>query len=399
MLEHSLNLITVLFILSSTSLIAYRVHHKDIRKQYLKRKTQELQEEANLLNIENDQELKNKASLNKKIKNYTDLKDIVEQINQHLDLDSIANSLTDVVFFSLAGNKGTCILYRLDPQTNNLVIFKTKKEEKKLVIKAKEGDIFDHWVLKHSSPLLIEDVKRDFRFDLEKLDPQAHRPLASLISAPLISDRRFLGILRLDSPVTGFYTQDDLRFLATVSELGAVAMENGELFKRTQELSIRDELTSLYTKRYFLERLKEECRRSLRKSQPVSLLMLDIDHFKDYNDKFGHTSGDLVLQMLSRNISVYFNTSESLISRFGGEEFCIILPETDKEKAYTFAEGVRKDTEKNRVVLRNNEVRITVSIGVASFPSEASDPDELILKADQAMYAAKQKGRNRVCLI
>jgi len=158
-------------------------------------------------------------------------------------------------------------------------------------------------------------------------------------------------------------------------------------------------LTSLFTRGYFLEHLKEECKRGLRQDIIFSLLMLDIDYFKNYNDKFGHTSGDIVLRNLSHNITDFLKDSNSVISRFGGEEFCIILPSVHKSEAYKIADRLRKRIEEAKIILRKQETHITVSIGVANFPLDSSDTDELILKADKAMYEAKQKGRNRVCVI
>jgi diguanylate cyclase (GGDEF)-like protein len=163
-------------------------------------------------------------------------------------------------------------------------------------------------------------------------------------------------------------------------------------------LAIHDELTSLYTKGYFLERLKEECKRGMRQNRVVSLLMLDIDYFKNYNDRLGHTAGDIVLQTLSHNIVDALKDLSPIISRFGGEEFCIVLPSQDKQKASAVAEQLRIRMEKTNITLRRQETNVTVSIGVASLPDDASDEDELVIKADRAMYEAKQKGRNRVCI-
>ena len=125
--------------------------------------------------------------------------------------------------------------------------------------------------------------------------------------------------------------------MVSICDLGAVALENGELFKKTQDLAVHDGLTSLYTKGYFLERLKEEHKRSVRQNTQFSLLMLDIDHFKNYNDTFGHTAGDLVLRILSSAIINFFKDVKPTVSRFGGEEFCIILSQTNKEKAHAIA--------------------------------------------------------------
>lgn len=387
-----------LFCLINIPIAYYLLHRHYKRKRYLELKVGELQEKINIINNENNEESKNRIALEQKIKRYNSLKDIIEEINRNLDLESIAESLTSIAFSLIAGNKGTCNLYLIDKQTRvNLSLFKTRKEDKKLIIKAKQGDIFDLWVLRHTSPLLIEDIRRDFRFDLEKIETQYTRPVSSLISSPLISEQRFLGILRLDNTLPGFYSQDDLRLLVTICDLGAIALEDSELFQRTEDLAIHDELTGLHTKKYFLERLEEECRRSIRQRAAFSLLMLDIDYFKNYNDKFGHMSGDIVLRNLSRDIADFLKDKSAMISRFGGEEFCIILPSMDKAGAIAVADELRIKIERTKIILRKLETDIRVSIGVAAFPSDAGDAAGLVLKADQAMYKAKQKGRNRVC--
>jgi len=360
-------------------------------------KAQDLKEQSNILTDKNSQEIKNHAALEEKIRRYNKLKDIIEEINQNLSVESIADRLAEISFSLIAKGKGVCVLYLADSQTQQLILFKTKKENRNLIIKTKEGDIFDSWVLRHATPLLIEDIKKDFRFDLDKLKAQDVRPIASLISAPFLSTHRFLGALRLDYSQANFFSQDDLRLLVAISDLGAVALENGELFQKTQDLAIHDELTALYTKGYFLERLKEEYKRSVRQNRPLSLLMLDIDYFKNYNDKFGHTAGDIVLRTLSQSITAELKDVGPIISRFGGEEFCVLISGLLKPKVMSIAEGLRKKIENLKIVLRREETGITVSIGVATFPQDAKDEDELIIKSDRMMYEAKQSGRNMVC--
>lgn len=373
---------------------------KNSHQRYqLRYQTQNLEEKINLLNDEIAQEKKNNLAFGAKIIRYNSLKKIIEQISQYLDLDSVAESLTSIAFSAISNHKGVCVLYLVDAPTQKLALFKTKKEDKKLIIKAKEGDIFDFWVLRHNNPLLIEDIRKDFRFDLEKLKNEDSRPVSSLISAPFISENRFLGLLRLDSPKLNFYSQDDLRFLMTISDLGAVALENSELYQRMQELAIHDGLTTLFTKGYFLERLSEECKRSVRQNLVFSLAMLDIDYFKNYNDKFGHTAGDIVLKRLSLKLIDFLKDKNSIIGRFGGEEFSIILEGIDKEEARNIASLLRQEIEKEKIILRRQETNITVSIGVAAFPQDGVSEDELIRKSDEAMYRAKEKGRNQVCCI
>jgi diguanylate cyclase (GGDEF)-like protein len=127
--------------------------------------------------------------------------------------------------------------------------------------------------------------------------------------------------------------------------------------------------------------------------------MLDIDYFKNYNDKFGHTAGDTVLKILSQNITELLKDLSPVISRFGGEEFCIILPNIEKKKAFSIAQKLRERIGKEKIILRRLETNVTVSIGVVTFPVDTADEIELLQKADRLMYQAKEKGRNRACCI
>jgi diguanylate cyclase (GGDEF)-like protein len=178
-----------------------------------------------------------------------------------------------------------------------------------------------------------------------------------------------------------------------------VALENSLLFQKTQDLAIHDDLTGLYTRHYFLGRLKEEAKRCLRLDQYLSVLMLDIDLFKQYNDKFGHTAGDIVLKKIAQIMQESLSEYNCLISRFGGEEFLVMLSGLDKKKSFAVADNLRQKIEKAVIILRRQETKITVSIGIASMPLDTKDEDELVQKADKSMYEAKQKGRNQVCCI
>ncbi|MDD4900359.1 MAG: sensor domain-containing diguanylate cyclase, partial [Candidatus Omnitrophica bacterium] len=247
-----------------------------------------------------------------------------------------------------------------------------------------------------TSPMLMEDIKKDFRLDPEKLRAQDLRPVSSLISAPLVSQHRLLGILRLDSAQPGTYSQDDLRLLSAVADLAAVALENAQIYAKTKDLAIHDALTGLYTKGYFLERLKEEAKRVTRSHSGFSLFMLDVDYFKKYNDKFGHSAGDIVLKQLAAILTDELKDFYPLICRFGGEEFCILLVGVKKGQAKKIAEQLCVRISHAKVVLRREETFFNVSIGVAGMFEDAVSEDELIFKADKALLLAKEQGRNRV---
>ncbi|MFH0827006.1 MAG: sensor domain-containing diguanylate cyclase [Candidatus Omnitrophota bacterium] len=372
--------------------------HYSKRKYRLEYKIQDLQEQLNVLKDELGRELQNNAGQKVRIKRYSNLKDYIEELNRSLALDSVAESLTAIAFSHIARHQGVCILYFIDKQLN-LQIFKTKKQDDGLIIQAKKGDVFDYWVLRHLGPLLIEDVRQDFRFDLGKLDNRENRLILSLISSPLMSEHRVLGTLRLDHAQAHFFTQDDLRFLVAVSDLGAVAIENSELYQKTRDLAIHDTLTMLFTKGFFMERLTEECLRALSQRTGLYLLMLDIDFFKNYNDRFGHTAGDIVLKRLSQIMTGALKDTLATVSRFGGEEFSVLLPCVNKKAAQSYAEEIRRKIEEEEIILRRQKTHVTVSIGIAGFCADAPTEDELIRRADKALYQAKKKGRNQICCI
>jgi diguanylate cyclase (GGDEF)-like protein len=166
--------------------------------------------------------------------------------------------------------------------------------------------------------------------------------------------------------------------------------------KRLRKLSITDGLTGLFNHRHVHELLRDEWERSLRSGEPVGVAMLDLDRFKSINDTYGHPTGDVVLYETARIISETAREID-MVGRYGGEEFIAILPNTDEEAAAHFAERVREQVEAHLFRDEENEIRMTVSCGVASAPLEGTDSPEALLKmADEALYSAKTSGRNRV---
>ncbi|MBM3251913.1 MAG: sensor domain-containing diguanylate cyclase [Candidatus Omnitrophica bacterium] len=336
------------------------------------------------------------TSLNHKIQRYKSLKGLTEKLGASLSLDETVNLLASETFSLLSKKGNVCILYLLDPQVKKLGIIATRKDEAVPTIKSKVGDIFDNWVLLKLQALLIEDTKKDFRFDLEQMQ-QKEREFRSLVISPLMIEKKILGVLRIDNPQPGIFNSEDLRFLSTISDLGAVAIENAMLYQHTRELAIRDGLTNLYLRRYFTQQLNLEILRSMRNNSELSLLMLDIDKFKSYNDKFGHIAGDIVLKDISRILSSHFDAPGDIICRCGGEEFAVLLPNLSKKKAVNSAEDLRKKIKDTAIILRKKKTHVSVSIGVASFPADAKINEELIQKADNELLRAKKLGRDRVC--
>ena len=166
---------------------------------------------------------------------------------------------------------------------------------------------------------------------------------------------------------------------------------------RTEQLSLMDELTGLYNRRYFNAILDKELERSRRNRRPCSLLMVDIDHFKAFNDSFGHQAGDVVLRQTAR-VMVDQSRIVDHVTRYGGEEFALILPRSGRDEARLVAERLRRAVEDHMFMDAGRPLgRLTVSIGTATHPLDAGSARSLISKADQALYWAKNKGRNKVC--
>jgi diguanylate cyclase (GGDEF)-like protein len=362
-------------------------------------KQENLEEEINTLRDQIKGQRETHSSLEQKTTYYNNLRDIADKI-QNLVLNEICQHLTDSTFYLLGRNRGCCLLYLVEAEKQNLYLFLSKKEDNSLVIKQKQGDIFDRWVVRHTGSLLVEDARDDFRFDLDKTRYKPERPILSLISAPLKVEQRFLGVLRLDSGLAYRYSQDALRFLDTVCSLGALGLENSLLFQQIQELAIRDSLTSVYTKGYYLERLDEEIQRAVRQPHAaLSLLMIDIDNFKNYNDQYGHIAGDIVLRGLSKLFLNFFaQVPNAMVCRFGGEEFSVFLPFVTKKESQSLAEDLRSKVQEQRFILRRKETQVTISIGVAYLSLKMKAAKELILQADRALYQAKERGRNQVCI-
>jgi diguanylate cyclase (GGDEF)-like protein len=259
---------------------------------------------------------------------------------------------------------------------------------------AKQGDLFDFWCIKNRKRLIVMDTQEDFRFVLS--DTEKKDNVRSLIVAPLFHEGRVAGTLAIHATRPNVFSHDDLRLLDAIATLASSAISNAMLYEKTEELAIKDSLTGLFVRRYFFERLKEEHRRALLNQKNLSFLMCDLDHFKECNDQFGHQGGDLMLVQFSEILRQCLKGS--LLARYGGEEFAILLPETTKAEATKIAEQIRKAVEKSQFNIRREAVNMTVSIGVANLPDDTLDAENLVQKADQALYRAKREGRNRVCV-
>ncbi|MDO8729604.1 MAG: GGDEF domain-containing protein [Candidatus Omnitrophota bacterium] len=184
---------------------------------------------------------------------------------------------------------------------------------------------------------------------------------------------------------------------AIVSGQLALGLQRVALYGQVQKSATHDGLTGLLVRRTFRERLQEEAERSVRRSVPMTFLMVDLDRFKQVNDTYGHLVGDVVLREVANLIRGSVREMD-LVARYGGEEFGVLLPEADRDLGFQIAERIRRTIESAPIRAYDEEIHMTVSVGVALCPAQTSDAEELVEKADQAMYRAKETGRNKTVL-
>lgn len=220
--------------------------------------------------------------------------------------------------------------------------------------------------------------------------------IITLVCAPLKFKEGTIGVINIVNKRNGGkFNENELSLLNLIGSQAAVTIENNKLY----ELSITDGLTKLFVHRYFQARLSEEILRARRYNLDVSMVMIDIDNFKKFNDTYGHQVGDIVLQKVASTIKETVRTGVDIPCRYGGEEMTVILPETNAKDAAHTAERIRAKIADISIPHENSFLNITVSIGVASYPKQAHDKESLIKLSDQALYESKANGKNRVTLI
>jgi diguanylate cyclase (GGDEF)-like protein len=209
---------------------------------------------------------------------------------------------------------------------------------------------------------------------------------------PLVFEDNLLGILWVWGETI---SRSDLPIMSIFAKQIGISLERARLFQEVQSLALTDPLTGLQNRRSLFELGRIEFARAERMGRPFCCMMLDLDHFKQVNDTYGHPVGDMVLQEFAQR-SMKSVREIDLVGRYGGEELIILLPETDKERAMMVAERLRASIAANPIQTPNGDVPITVSIGVAAMDQYTTQLETLIARADQAVYIAKHKGRNYV---
>jgi diguanylate cyclase (GGDEF)-like protein len=258
------------------------------------------------------------------------------------------------------------------------------------------GDGIAGWVAREGQPVLVEDVRGDPRFS-DRFDALAGAETRYVLAVPLLARGRVLGVIEVaGGEAARPFSPEDLLTLRTIADYAAIAIDNAQAYERIKDLTVVDDHTGLFNARHLYRTLESEVARSGRYGRPFSVVFLDLDRFKNVNDRHGHQVGSAALKEVGELLRRALRSADVPI-RYGGDEFVLLLPEADRAQALAVAERIRGQLEAARFLSdRGLEVRITASFGVATFPEDGADAEAVLGAADAAMYRVKQRSRNGV---
>lgn len=311
-----------------------------------------------------------------------------------LELEALLGQILDAALSAIpAAQSG--ILHLVVPETGALQVRATQGGEESRIhlFKPTAVDSYSARAVRQRRPFLIEDVQLDISIGAEADFPNMPH-IASLIVAPLTTEDRVYGALTLGSTQKAAFTADDLHLLASFAATATTALCNAQLHATVQQQAITDPLTGLYNRRGFWDLAEHELVRAQRFNRPLSLILIDIDRFKEINDTYGHLMGDKILAAVSANCKAELRQVD-IVARYGGDEFVVLLPETNLQEALPAAERLRTRIAALRFSHNEESVHATICVGVAELQMEDS-LKSLIERTDQALYRAKQSGRNQV---
>lgn len=336
---------------------------------------------------------KEKEELNRTLYNLSLLYNIGRAMTYISDLKSLLQYILNQAIEITGAEKGSIMLY--DIENNRLSIrvlagledkaYQEKVNNNEIDCRSfKPGEGIAGRVFQTGRPMVVDEANEEVLF----IEP-AKSFVRSIACIPMKVYSDPIGVINVTNKKddAGF-NDEDVELLKAVADQSAVAINKAQLW----EMAVTDSLTGLYVRRYFMMKFQEELLRAQRYEKNLTVIMADLDRFKLINDTYGHSTGDRVLRIVGRFLQQNIRDID-IIARFGGEEFVILLPEADKNEARTVSERLRYNLEN---LNRDDCPSLTLSLGIAAFPKDGIDIEELIIKADAAMYAAKQSGRNRV---
>jgi diguanylate cyclase (GGDEF)-like protein len=367
---------------------------REVLEIRVKERTTELAIANELLQAELTERVRAETAAAQRARELTELHKATEYLLTTIELEPLLGNILDAVTRAIPdAEKG--MLYLMARDTGQLemrAIIGYNDERIQNLPREKHGYVAR--AVQERIPQLVTNAQDDpdIRYEGNIDEVKAIR---SAIVAPLILKNEVIGALSLESPKENAFTSDDLRVLVTFAATATAAIRNAQLHGEVQKLALTDTLTNVYNRRGFMELSKREVERARRFGRPLSAIMVDVDHFKEINDTYGHAEGDRILRLVAERLNSNIREID-ILGRYGGDEFTIILPETDLFVATNVAERVRRSVTEIPTLIKDEPIQVSLSIGVARASPETADLMTLLASADAAMYSAKQSGGNRV---
>jgi diguanylate cyclase (GGDEF)-like protein/PAS domain S-box-containing protein len=314
-------------------------------------------------------------------------------VNRTLNVGELLDVVLDKVLGVMEAEAGGVFL--VDRESAELILraykgasaeFATKVEGVRL------GEGFTRRAALSKKPLIVEDIAADPR--LGRMGA-LEEGLRSLVAVPIVAKDELLGVIGVASRELRRFLDRDVRLMGAIANQIGMAIENAQLYEQALTLAFTDGLTGLYNRRYLMEQIEREFNRVERNKGTLSLVMIDLDGLKGINDRFGHHEGDVILKRLGAVIKENTRVSD-VAARWGGDEFMLLTHDANSKGARRIAERIRSQVGRTCPVIQGEEVCVSISVGIASYPGHAADVTQLLQRVDEAMYYAKESGGNRL---
>ncbi len=343
--------------------------------------------------------LKTVDSLKRKVKEMETLNEIVRATNSSLKPKEILKIIMEKTADFIKAEGWSILL--LDSEKQELVFEAAAGEagQKLIGIRLKIDQGVAGWVARTGKSLIVADVSKDPRF-YDGVDKKTKFTTKSILCVPMKSRDKIIGVVEVVNKIGGEpFTNDDLKIFENLVQHVTIALINAQIYRKMEETSLTDDLTKLYNTRYCNQVLSEFIRERLPTRAKISMIFFDVDFFKLVDDNYGHIVGSETLKLIGERVKEVIREKDIAV-RYGGDEYIIILPDTDKPTAAIIAERIRKVIEEKPFYAPEGRTfNVTVTLGVATFPEDALSRDDLIGRADKAMYQGKMTGRNKVVVV
>jgi len=342
-------------------------------------------------------------TLNKNLKDQADRLVVLYEIGKAITSTLKIDALLELIYTQLS-KVILCEAYFVAlylPETHQMdirILFDDGKRYPASIVDASEG--LSSWIVENKKPLLIQDLRKE-------IDSLSMKPILvgekklsrSWLGVPLLTENNLIGLLAVASYKPYMFDNTDKLLMEQIGQQAVLSIQNARHYEEVTRQAKLDSLTGVSNHNHFIEILYQEAEVSLSAQSPLSLIMLDIDHFKLYNDTYGHTIGDQVLRLTVQAIESHIKKTDT-VGRWGGEEFGIVLPNATTTQANMVANRIRRTLSELPLfnVEGNTIPKPTISQGIATLPDHTNDVDELVVIADRALYRAKAKGRDQVAV-